>query len=384
MVVPAIDRTLRSRTPFVFSGGSAPQFFGPSYTHSVGTLIQVGQRLLPCVQLYSRLGAATAAIISTSDTFQVTTYGILRAQTAANNITTLFNTTIPQFASQETFKPTVDQIVALKPDVIFCCQADVDFIPFLTQLRKATVQDPSFDPEKSYQPKAIFNTNSVSATVAYTALSWAADLVFAGDQWAPFLNFTDARFGSTLGFAQTYTAWLRSRGFNYSIGFTDAASVMAGFVMQSALENAASLSKEDIITALHSVNLANTFFGAVRFSATGELAGTGLCRQLQYPSSAASFVALSGNATTPDTRVLTVVGPDAVRTSNVTYPAIVKPPPQSGLTSSQTTLVIVLSIVGGLLIIAVVVLLIVFLVKREFSIIFIPKSQTNAEWGSSQ
>jgi branched-chain amino acid transport system substrate-binding protein len=378
MTAPAIDRSALSATPFVFSGASAPQFFTGLYTHSVGTLIQVGQRLLPCVRTYAELGANTSAIISTTDTFQLTTYGILQRFAASNNLTTVYNTTHLTSLPAAGFEPIVDIIARQKPDVIFCCQADVDFVPFLRRLRKVTVEDASGDPKTLYQPKAIFNTNSVSATVAYSSLGWAADKIFSGDQWAPTLTFADDRFNNTAGFASVYTKWLRMRGFNYSIGYTDAASVMAGFVMQAALENAASLSKPDIIAALHRVNFTRSFMGPVSYSAAGELAGTGLCRQVLPPSNA------SGRGIAEDVRELAVVAPPNVATHNVSYPAPVVLPAQVGLTPSQTTLVIVLSVLGGLLVIGVLVLLLVLLVRHKFSIIFIPKAQTNAEWGSQE
>jgi ABC-type branched-subunit amino acid transport system substrate-binding protein len=378
MTAPAIDRSSQSSTPFVFSGASAPQFFTGRYNHSVGTLIQVGQRLLPCVKMYAALGANSSAIISTTDTFQLTTYGILQNFAAANNLTSLYNTTHPTNAAAAVFEPIVNVIAQQKPDIIFSCQADVDFVPFLRRLRKVTVEDAGGDPSLVYQPKAIFNTNSVSATVAYAALGWAADKVFAGDQWAPTLPFSDPRFNSTAGFTAVYSSWLRMRGFNYSIGYTDAASVLAGFVMQAALENAASLSKSDIIAALHRVGFSTTFMGPVSFSAAGELAGTGLCRQVLPPQNS------TAKGLADDVRELAVVAPASVATQNVSYPAPVIPPPLVGLSPSQTTLVIVLSVVGGLLVIAVLVALVVLLVRHKFAIIFIPKGQTNAEWGSQE
>lgn len=359
LTIPAIQQTSNYQIPFVFSGASAPIFYNASrYTHSFGLLVQSGKRSLPCVQLFGEERVQTAAIIASDDPFQQTVLGLLRLQLQAENITLVYNVTVKKEGS-DNYAPIVDRIGDENPDVVLCAQETPNFKPFIQMLRQRLPED---------IPRAVYNSNAATASFVYNEVGWSADLVYGGDQWSPLLQFNDSFFGSTAGFAEKYKA-----RFNHTPGFVDAASVMAGFVMQNALETAASFSTADIVAALRAFRLPSSFFGPISFLATGELNNTGICTQLLPPTV---------NETTKSTKVrqLFPVAPSEIAIRENIYPAFPIRPPGPNLSSSQVKLVIALSVVGGVLLIGAIIAVAFYFFRRKFEVVLFPKTTGEDRW----
>jgi ABC-type branched-subunit amino acid transport system substrate-binding protein len=83
---PAMDRAKETNTPMVFSGAAVPIFFSGVYNNSVGTLVQISQRLLSCSSTMQSLGARSAAIVYSNDTFGISTVTAWRSQLSDLNI----------------------------------------------------------------------------------------------------------------------------------------------------------------------------------------------------------------------------------------------------------------------------------------------------------
>ena len=356
--IPAIQQTAADGIPFVFSGGSAPVFYTSGYQHSFGLLVLSGKRSQPCMALLAEQGVKTAVIVASTDSFQQTVLSLLSSQAKALNISVLFNVTVDK-SGNEDLTELVDAIGKADPDVVLSAQETPNFQPFVQLLRELLLDG---------VPRAVYNSNSATVSIAYASIGWPADLVFGGDQWSPLLQFDDPLFGNTAGFVAAYAA-----RFNYTPSFVDAASVAAGFAMQRALETAASFDAADIIAALRAYRNPTTFFGPIAFLPSGELNSTGICTQL-LPSPYPIMQRVT------DDRQLYPVAPSSVKVANATYPAVPIRPLGPKLSPRQVKLVIAFSAVGGVLVIGLFLALAWFLFRRKFEVVFFPKTKGEDKW----
>ena len=302
---PAIQETRAYNVPFVFAGASIPAFYNSTvYPHAVGLLVQTGKRTGPCIRLFAQqFGVQTAAVIATEDPFQLTARNIIFSQLVSSNITMVYNITVALTTSD--FSEVISALTTLRPQAILLATGPDPCIAFMRQLRAQT-----------WQPNAIYSTNSATVMATYGALGWPAHGMFAGTQWSPLLQYTDPIFGTTEEFSRQY----RQR-FNVTPTFLDAANAMVGFVAMNAFARVSSqFTSDDLIQALHSTNIRETFMGPIEFLPSGELNQDGLCEQLLPGKSA-------GNTTNLNRYEMRAVAPASLAIDVAAYPAVAQPPP---------------------------------------------------------
>lgn len=354
-ILPTLKRT---NMPFVNTGAAGGALFTPGANpFMVSLLVNGAKRTAPCISYLGTKGVKSAVILYNSDTY-MTFVGTVAypAQLKAANITLLGNFTFDK--GNTNFDAIIDQIGFLQPDILVCAEQENDFGPMLQALRTRLPADK--------QPKAIVNANTTPMQVVYQRYGWVVDTVFGGDQWSTSFLYSDPIFNSTGDFSREYQAYIDNNKFGYQMNFWDAASVIGWFVMMEALQTTVSFERQDVIAALHAVNMDQTFFGPINFLPTGELNSTGICQQfLPFPDTNASL-------DTTTVRQLQVVAPANIVSAVARYPAgFVKPK----VTHSHRALKLGLGIglgVGLTLLVVIVVLVVVLRHKYEF--IFFPKT----------
>lgn len=304
---PVINITRQYNIPFIFSGASVPTFYNSTaYPHAVGLLVQTSKRSGSCMRMYGQqLGIRTAAVIASTDSFQVTARNTIFSQLAAQNITILYNTTVDRAATQ--FGDTIPRLSAIKPELLVLALGPQVCLPFARQM---------FARLNSWQPKATFVTNSATIGVLNKELDWRVHYWNSGDQWVAAQEYVDSYFGfgSTAGFVAEY----RSE-FNVTPTFLDAASAATGFVLLDAVSRVDSnFTSDELIAALRSTTLNETFMGPIRFLPSGELDQSGLCAQ---------FLPAKSNGSTPGQFELRSVAPDTLALETPVYPVRARPPP---------------------------------------------------------
>lgn len=341
---PALTVANKFGTPIVFAGASSTQFYTSGYNNSFGLLIQAGKRSLPCMDVFAQFRPRNFAIITTDDAFQQLSINLIKSQLTSRNVSLIYNITVPREAL--IFDDITKELNDIRPEILILGLPITPIIPFLTSLRKY-----------KWDPAALYTTNSESAKLAYDALGWPADGFFAGNQWASSLNYLDPIFNSASGFADTYKT-TTGRTPNY----LDAASAISAFIMKDAIERADSLEPIDIITALKSTSLNETFFGPITFLPSGEVSLVGICEQIQPVS----------GSTNETERALYSVGPSQLAISDVIYPAYpIRPPPPPPLSYRQK---LGLGLGLGLGIFAlIIIIIIVVIVLQKFHILFLTK-----------
>jgi ABC-type branched-subunit amino acid transport system substrate-binding protein len=152
--LPAMNRAKATNTPMVFGGGASPVFFSGTYTNSVGTLMQVGNRLLSCSQMLKDLGARTAAIIYSNDTYGTSCSSAWRAQMASMNITVVGARSF-LFGSPETARADIkDLITSFRPELFLVGNSGGD------DLESLIVSIRSIGDTLGYKANAIVTSNS--------------------------------------------------------------------------------------------------------------------------------------------------------------------------------------------------------------------------------
>jgi ABC-type branched-subunit amino acid transport system substrate-binding protein len=345
--------------PFVNTGAAGGALFAPGANpFMVSLLVNGAKRTIPCVQYLGTHGVKTAVILYNSDTY-MTFVGTSAypAQLASNNITLLETFTFLKGSTD--FDAIVDRIGELQPDILLCAEQENDFGPMLLTLRTRL--------PAGKQPKAIVNANTTPVQVVYATSGWVADTVFGGDQWSTSFLFSDPNWGTTANFSATYQTWLQRNGFTYQMNFWDAASVIGWFVMMEALSNTVSFSHADVISALRSVELPETFFGPISFLNTGELNSTGICQQLlPSPDPTASL------DSTQD-RGLQVVAPVSLASAAAYYPGSFVKPPKSNARARRLRLGLGIGLGVGLFVLLALIAL-VFLLRHKYELILFPKT----------
>lgn len=351
---PALTVANKAGMPIVFAGASSTQFYTSGYNNSFGLLVQVGKRSLPCMQVFGEKQAKTVALITSDDPFQVLSCNIIASQLLARNMTIVYNVTVPRDGT--TFSPVDEELNSIRPEVVVLCLAINPIKPFLTEMRAF-----------KWDPSALYNTNSATAALAYEALGWPADGMFAGDQWASVLAYKDPIFVNADGFN---TAYKRFSGIDAN--YLAAASAAGVFVIKDALERAVSLERADIIEALRETYINESFFAnPISFNIQGEITTTGICEQLQPDT----------RTTDPDDRRLAVVGPSTLATDATNYPALYERPPPPPLLSYRQKLGLGLGLGLGLTTL-ILVAVVAFIIHRKYYFLPLPRNDVRkqGEW----
>jgi ABC-type branched-subunit amino acid transport system substrate-binding protein len=154
LTVPAMDRVKATNTPMVFGGGASPVFFSGAYTNTVGTLMQIGNRFLACSQMLKDLGARTAAIIYSNDTFGVSCNNAWRSQMASLNITVVGYRSFP-FGSPLNARSDITELIAgFRPDIFLVGNSGSD------DLESLIVSIRSLGDDAGYKASAVVTANS--------------------------------------------------------------------------------------------------------------------------------------------------------------------------------------------------------------------------------
>lgn len=320
LTTPVLPILSKYGKPIVFTGASSTAFYTAGYNNSFGLLVQAGKRSLPCMDVFEDQGPKTFAIVTSDDSFQVLSANLIRTQLLARNMTLIYNTTVSRTATS--FLDTVAELDIYRPQILILALAINPITPFLEELR-----------QYSWDPEALYVTNSETARQAYDTVGWPADGFFAGNQWSPALPYLDPIFGSAKNFSDVYQAAV-----GVVPSYLAAAAAMAAFVIKDAVERSPSLAAVDLIAALKQTNIPASFFGPIKFLSSGEVNLQGICEQIQP-------VTGSVNATQ---RSLQVVGPETLKTSNAIYPYFPQRPPPPKWLNTKRKLAIGLSLALGI------------------------------------
>jgi len=352
LTIPAVRKANETGTPIFFPGASERSLYASNYKHSFGTLIQIGKRLSPCLELFANLSVHTIETIFTNESFQIVSSNAINAQARIRGINVTKNFSYETTYTE--FTPTIFEWKARpasqRPDIVAFAATSINALAFLDELRDT--QKGTFD------PKGVLFTNGGAFFTVQAEKGWKADLMFLGDQWAITLNYTDEHYGNLSNFAAAFKA-RKGRDVTY----LDASSYTCGYVLEKALQNAPTQSYPDVLDAVRALDLPS-LWGQLQFLPTGELNFTGICDQIQHGK-------------------LEVVFPPELATAKVIFPGFPPRPPPPKFTKSEKLALILGLTLGGALLIALAIAGFLYVMNKRYHLIFIPKTnEDGTEWGT--
>jgi hypothetical protein len=334
--------------------------FLPPQNYSLYLLPFLQTVAIPAIIAVSNAGAKTYVEFSDPTGFLQSLY-IPTVQAMNGTIKGTFNVTADmRLGGPDRYQPLVDQIKALWPfDVLMGSttegvnpeQTNLDFYQCLHA--------------NEIYPKYVINWNVGDYPVYRANGTWQVAGQLIDEAYSPAVNASDIVWGSSLKYDADYTAM-----FGIGSGSNDASLAGAITLLVTALNNSnVNINNGDaLLRALTSTNT-SSIFGPIYFV-------NNMAQRTMYTI----------QSMLPDATRLAVVYPPGPATTALQFSDVLAVPPgwqaanQPG--KNWTLTIILATILGTIGLVTIVVLAIVFIWTRIYSVVNIPKSARNSEWGA--
>jgi len=161
------------------------------------------------------------------------------------------------------FNSILTKIRALKTDVVLVAGHTEESLNFTQQAKELNVS-----------PKLISMTVGPSEADFRKSLGKDAEFIFGVASWSTQMNFKGYLFKDSQEFVKLFKA-----KFNYDPDYHNASGIADVAVYKNAVEQAGTLDKEKVRSAIAATNL-STIYGNVVFSKNGQIKGTSVALQI--------------------------------------------------------------------------------------------------------
>ena len=262
--------TEKFKIPMVEGNGSSRGLFNKSYRYLFAVLSTSEQYLTEAINLAAEQaqkagrdpGSVTVAIAVENDPFSQDIRAGVLDDAKRWGMQVVIDDKLPKELND--MSATLTKVRALKPDVLVVSGHSKGAATAVRQVAEMKIDVPMF---------AITHCEASDVIGKFGA---DADYTLCATQWAETMGYADRWFGSAADYAKAFEA-----AYGYVPPYQAAESTAAVLVYTDALERAGSFDSENVRDALAATML-NTFFGNIRFDATGKnVAKPMVLRQIQ-------------------------------------------------------------------------------------------------------
>ncbi|MGB2853284.1 MAG: ABC transporter substrate-binding protein [Dehalococcoidia bacterium] len=242
--------------PMVQGGGAAEEIFTSGFEYTFGLLNPAADYFKNILTWATsiNLTPSKVAIISASDIFSVS--AAEGAKDYAEELEIFDVISIVTFETVDELQSILSDLKKEEPNMVLLAAHLEEAVSFVN-----AAKDVELNPE-------MFGITAAPSDPAFvTELGEDANCIFGAAQWVSTLPYDGPVFGSPEGYAQLF----RDK-YGTEPDYHAAAATACGVTYQLALEQVASVDREDVRDALASLD-ATTFYGRIKFDEQGRITG---------------------------------------------------------------------------------------------------------------